>query len=123
MTEYGPGGQLLFDAHLPAHWESYRVYRESWSGRPSTRPAFALSRAGAKATVYASWNGATEVARWRVLGGSLGGFARAGRDRREGGLRDGDPPWIPRRRRAATSRSRRSTLAAPFSASSAARKG
>ncbi len=70
MTEYGPGGQVLFDAHLPAHWESYRVYREAWSGRPSTPPAFALSRAGAKATVYASWNGATEVASWRVLAGA-----------------------------------------------------
>jgi Arylsulfotransferase (ASST) len=85
MTEYGSGGQVLFDAHLPAHWESYRVYRQAWSGRPSTPPAFALSRAGSKATVYASWNGATEVASWRVLAGSttaalapVGSAARAG---------------------------------------------
>jgi hypothetical protein len=85
MTEYGSGGQVLFDAHLPAHWESYRVYREPWSGRPSTPPAFAVSRAGAKATVYASWNGATEVASWRVLAGKTattlaqaGSAARAG---------------------------------------------
>jgi hypothetical protein len=70
MTEYGAGGQVLFDAHLPAHWESYRVYRQSWSGRPSTPPAFAVVRTGAKATVYASWNGATEVAGWRVLAGA-----------------------------------------------------
>jgi hypothetical protein len=70
MSEYAPGGQLLFDAHLPAHWESYRVYRQAWSGRPSVPPAFALVRAGAKATVYASWNGATEVASWRVLAGA-----------------------------------------------------
>jgi hypothetical protein len=70
MTEYGAGGQVLFDAHLPAHWESYRVYREHWSGRPSTPPALALTRSGAKVTGYASWNGATEVAAWRVLAGA-----------------------------------------------------
>jgi hypothetical protein len=84
MSEYGSGGQVLFDAHLPAHWESYRVYRQSWSGRPSTPPAFALSRAGSKATVYASWNGATEVASWRVLAGAsaaaLAPVAAAARD-------------------------------------------
>ena len=83
MTEYGSGGQVLFDAHLPAHWESYRVYRQPWSGRPSTPPAFAVSRAGSKATVYASWNGATEVASWRVLAGktaaSLARLASAAR--------------------------------------------
>ncbi len=73
MTEYSASGQVLFDAHLPAHWESYRVYRQSWNGQPSTPPAFALSRAGSKATVYASWNGATEVAAWRVLAGASAG--------------------------------------------------
>ena len=70
MTEYSPDGKVLFDAHLPASWESYRVYRQSWSGRPASRPAFALVRAGARATVYASWNGATDVASWRVLAGA-----------------------------------------------------
>jgi hypothetical protein len=34
--------------------------------------------AGAKTTVYASWNGATEVARWRVLSGATAGSLRAG---------------------------------------------
>jgi hypothetical protein len=79
MTEYSPSGQVLFDAHLPAHWESYRVYRQSWTGRPTTAPAVAVSRAGGRATVYASWNGATEVASWRVLAGaSTGALAPAG---------------------------------------------
>ncbi len=70
LTEYGPGGQLLFDAHLPPSWESYRVFRQDWSARPVVPPVFALARSGARATVYASWNGATEVASWRVLAGS-----------------------------------------------------
>src|SRR6185437_3264331 len=69
MTEYGPGGQVLFDAHLPEHWESYRVFRQAWSGRPAVPPVFALVRSGSRATVYASWNGATVVAGWRVLAG------------------------------------------------------
>ena len=77
---------MLFDAHLPAHWESYRVYRQSWSGRPSTPPAFAAARrAGTKTTVYASWNGATEVAAWRVLAGaSEGALAPVGTAPRTG---------------------------------------
>ena len=43
-----PAGQLLFDAHLPARYESYRVYRLAWSGRPADAPrsAVALARSG-----------------------------------------------------------------------------
>ncbi len=70
VTEYGSSGQFLFDAHMPAPYESYRAFRQQWSGRPSTAPKLALSRGAKGATVYASWNGATEVAAWRVLAGS-----------------------------------------------------
>jgi len=70
FTEYGPTGQVLFDAHLPPSYESYRVFRQPWSATPATPPAFALVRAGKRASVYASWNGATAVASWRVLAGS-----------------------------------------------------
>ncbi|MHB8531162.1 MAG: arylsulfotransferase family protein [Solirubrobacteraceae bacterium] len=69
FSEYGPAGQLLFDAHLPRAYESYRTYRQPWSGRPATRPAFAYVESGGHAAVYASWNGATEVSSWRVLAG------------------------------------------------------
>ncbi len=70
LTEFGPAGQVLLDARMPAPYESYRVYREAWSARPPTPPRFALGRAGSSTTLYASWNGATEVASWRVLSGS-----------------------------------------------------
>jgi hypothetical protein len=70
LSEFGPSGQVLFDAHMPAPYESYRVYRQSWTGQPTTPPAFAVIRSGAAATVYASWNGASTVASWRVLLGS-----------------------------------------------------
>jgi hypothetical protein len=74
VSEFSPAGALLFDAHLPSTYESYRAYRLAWSGQPSYSPSLAVTRSGGGATggamVYASWNGATQVASWRVLAGS-----------------------------------------------------
>ncbi len=86
FSEFSASGQLLLDAHLPATYESYRSYRMQWDGHPSEPPALALARAsGGGATVYASWNGASEVASWRVLAGpstaaltTVGASARTG---------------------------------------------
>jgi hypothetical protein len=69
LSEFGPNGQVLLDAHMPGPYESYRTYRQSWTGTPLTKPAMALTRSHGHLTVYASWNGATEVASWRVLAG------------------------------------------------------
>ncbi|MGH2832820.1 MAG: arylsulfotransferase family protein [Solirubrobacteraceae bacterium] len=70
LTEYTPSGTVLYDARLPTKTESYRAFRFQWTGTPTGTPAIVAS-AGAKATtVYASWNGATEIASWRVLAGS-----------------------------------------------------
>jgi hypothetical protein len=69
FSEFSPGGQLLFDARLPAPDSSYRGYRFQWSGTPATRPVIAAARAGTAVSVFASWNGATRVVRWRVLAG------------------------------------------------------
>jgi hypothetical protein len=71
LSEVDGAGQVLFNAHLPPDWESYRTYVLPWSGQPATAPA-AIAEAGghAGATVYASWNGATEVASWNVLAGA-----------------------------------------------------
>jgi hypothetical protein len=73
FSELAPTGQVLFDAHLPPTWESYRTFVFPWSGDPSQPPALAVTRpagAAAAVTVYASWNGDTEVASWRALAGS-----------------------------------------------------
>jgi Arylsulfotransferase (ASST) len=70
FSEYSPAGTLLFDAHLPTSYESYRTFRQAWTGQPSTPPAVALARSGGRTVVYASWNGATTVASWRVMEGS-----------------------------------------------------
>jgi hypothetical protein len=71
FSEFTPSGQLLFDAHMPTGDQSYRAYRFPWAGTPAGPPAIAaIAGSAGAATVYASWNGATEVASWRVLGGS-----------------------------------------------------
>jgi hypothetical protein len=64
FTQFSAGGRVVLDARLPVDDGSYRVYRFPWRGRPVGRPA-AVARDG---FVYASWNGATEVAFWRVDG-------------------------------------------------------
>ena len=73
LSELDPAGQVLFNAHLPPDWESYRAFVAPWSAHPTQPPALAaVASAGAHAgaTAYASWNGATEVASWQVLAGS-----------------------------------------------------
>ena len=70
FSELSAGGQLLFDAHFPPGDQSYRALRFAWAGAPASRPAFAVSAAHGAGTVYASWNGATAVASWRVLVGA-----------------------------------------------------
>ena len=69
-TEYGRAGDVLLDLRFGVgRVDSYRAFRFPWKGMPTTRPALALRPAGDRTTVYASWNGATEVAQWSVLAG------------------------------------------------------
>jgi hypothetical protein len=73
VSEFGPSGELRFDARLPSGGSSYRAYRNPWSGRPSAEPAAEVARLRGQKTVFASWNGATELARWRLSGGASRG--------------------------------------------------
>jgi hypothetical protein len=85
FTEFDAQGNVIYDAQFPRGEFSYRVYREPWSGQPTTPPSIVakltqvtpscppgalcpllLTRA---TTVYASWNGATTVASWQLLAG------------------------------------------------------
>jgi hypothetical protein len=71
FSEYAPSGALLFDAHLPGRSQSYRGYRFQWTGTPTGAPSVAAAAgAGGALTVYASWNGATNIASWSVLAGA-----------------------------------------------------
>ncbi len=71
FSEYNSEGRLLFDAHLPSTYQSYTVFQFGWSASPAEPPRAAVRPAAhGGIAVYASWNGATAVAQWRLLGGS-----------------------------------------------------
>ncbi|HEY3960282.1 MAG TPA: arylsulfotransferase family protein [Solirubrobacteraceae bacterium] len=71
FTEYGPSGEVLFDATLGKNVQDFRTYLSPWSGQPASPPSVLAQPAGASAmTVAVSWNGATEVASWHVLAGA-----------------------------------------------------
>jgi hypothetical protein len=71
ISELDKNGRVLFDVYF-GHGkkpgedaDTYRAYRMVWHGDPREPPdvAFANGRA------YVSWNGATDVAKWRLLAG------------------------------------------------------
>jgi hypothetical protein len=72
ITEFATDGSLLFDAHQPFDMSFYRAFRFPWSGRPSNPPAVLadLNNTGEETIVHSSWNGATDVASWRILAGA-----------------------------------------------------
>lgn len=70
FSEFDPSGHLLYDGRFVGDDSTYRAFVFPWRGTPRTVPAVATSIDGSNETVYVSWNGATDVARWRVLGGS-----------------------------------------------------
>jgi hypothetical protein len=70
FSEYNSRGQLVFDGHFVTADDSYRAYRFRWVGTPQTQPALAVTLKNGAETAYASWNGATQVTSWRVLGGA-----------------------------------------------------
>jgi hypothetical protein len=86
-TEFDADGRVVANLQMPHGQHSYRSFRAPWSGRPAEPPAVAVRRGGsgaAEATMYVSWNGATDVAAWRVLaaarrGDPLRPVARAAR--------------------------------------------
>ena len=70
VTEFDRDGRVLLDVRFGVKGtDSYRAYRLDWRGRPADRPAVSVERDGEEWVAYASWNGATDVARWQVLSG------------------------------------------------------
>ncbi len=71
FSEFDHDGELIFSAAFPTESETYRAFRFPWSGQPTDNPAI-VAELGAddEVTIYASWNGATEVATWQVLAGA-----------------------------------------------------
>ncbi len=73
FTEFTPAGKQILDGILPGSDQSYRAFVNPWVGLPLDPPAGAARQQGGGTIVYASWNGATQVAQWRVLAQGGGG--------------------------------------------------
>lgn len=70
FSEHRADGTLVLDGRLPDQNASYRAFRSIWNAQPADPPVLAVERGeGDAVTVYASWNGATTVARWQVVAG------------------------------------------------------
>jgi hypothetical protein len=69
ITEFNADGQMIFDAHFPANYDTYRAYRSRWVGTPNSAPSAVITSPGGTRQVDAVWNGATTVVRWRIIGG------------------------------------------------------
>jgi hypothetical protein len=70
FAEFTKTGSLLLQAQLPSPDVTYRAFVGRWTGKPTNNPGGAVKTNGSKTTVYASWNGATNVYSWRVFAGS-----------------------------------------------------
>lgn len=73
FSEYSKAGALLLDAVWPSTDLSYRaLLTQSWVGTPYFPPSGSVQKHAGHSTVYASWDGATQVAKWEVLAGKPG---------------------------------------------------
>jgi Arylsulfotransferase (ASST) len=86
FSEFLQDGTLVTDGQFPIGDQSYRAFTADWTGHPTDKPAIVaeVNPAGGS-TVYASWNGATELDSWTVLAGSsAGGLGKVGSQQRAG---------------------------------------
>ena len=74
LTEYTYDGTPIFHAYVDSGYlgigaENYRAFRYNWTGLPNEEPAIVAleNEDGSGTTVYVSWNGDTETARWRFF--------------------------------------------------------
>lgn len=70
VTEVTAAGAKVFELHQTPTEGAYRAFRFPWQGFPRTAPTLAARPDGDTVRLYYSWNGATEVARYRVYGGA-----------------------------------------------------
>ena len=100
LSEYDSAGRLVFDLRFHATNQSYRAFRSTWTGTPEEPPTVVARREGDRTRLYVSWNGATEVASWRVLAAASEGaepaeLTTAPRDGFETSIPvAGDGPWF-----------------------------
>ncbi|KAI0541705.1 ASST-domain-containing protein [Xylaria digitata] len=78
FTEHIPSGECVLDVQFDL-WRpdegypiNYRAFKMNWKAYPTWDPSIAVHRVGPFGyfKIYLSWNGATEVTRWRLLLGT-----------------------------------------------------
>jgi hypothetical protein len=81
LSEFAGNGTLVLDITFPDGDAAYRAFRQSWNATPVDRPALAID--ATEPSAYVSWNGATAIHDWELVGGpsprSLVTVARAPR--------------------------------------------
>jgi len=78
VTEFGRAGDIRFEAALPKGGMSYRAFRLPWAGSPTVPPALVKGLGGGRRGLFASWNGATDVASWLLRYGPAAGDLQDG---------------------------------------------
>lgn len=68
VKEFDGDGNVIFSAQFGENnaVASYRGYRFQWSATPFWKPSLKVQRTATGATVYMSWNGATDYDNWVV---------------------------------------------------------
>ncbi|MCB0190794.1 MAG: aryl-sulfate sulfotransferase [Anaerolineae bacterium] len=69
VTEFKSDGTKVFELTFAKPNISYRAFRFPWQGQPVTQPTLVVQTDGATATLSYSWNGATDIATYRIYGG------------------------------------------------------
>jgi hypothetical protein len=69
LTEVTPAGEKVFELSTAKPAATYRAFRYPWVGHPTWPPVLIARPSGPlKINLYFSWNGATEIASYRLYG-------------------------------------------------------
>jgi hypothetical protein len=70
FTEFTSSGKVALDGNfVPETVDTYRTWHMPWTAQPARPPDVFAQAGGGETSIYVSWNGATEVARWRLKTG------------------------------------------------------
>ena len=69
LIEAKPDGSKAFELAIQPPYFNYRAFRFPWHGYPTAAPTLVAQTGGVTTTLAYSWNGATEIASYKVYGG------------------------------------------------------